>query len=114
MISFPARSSLDPPGKTMMQFVDPDGRLRIDVFRAYEGTISRAVPLDLPLGKIQIVSVEDLLARTARGLLDLASGVAVPSKHAADFWRLAQLAKPAEVERRVAGPPQTGTAGDFR
>lgn len=89
---------VDPPGKTIMQFVDPDEKLRIDIFRAYESTMQRALPLDLPFGKIQIVSVEDLLARTARLLLDLADELPIASKHASDFWRLAELVRPAEVE----------------
>src|SRR6266481_3400611 len=38
----------DPPGKTMLQFVDPDSALRMDVFRACGGTMTRTVRLDLP------------------------------------------------------------------
>jgi hypothetical protein len=89
---------LDPPGKTMMQFVDPNGRLRIDVFRAYGATMNRTLPLELPFGTMQLISLEDLLARTVRLLLDLAAGIALPAKHARDFWRLAKVVEPGKVE----------------
>jgi hypothetical protein len=90
--------SLDPPGKTMLQFIDPDNATRIDVFRAYGATMSRAFRLDLPSGAIRVISLEDLVARTARLTLDIAEGVAVPSKHASDFLRLTELVDPSQVE----------------
>ncbi len=89
---------LDPPGKTLLQSVDPDSALRIDVFHASGGTMSRASALDLPVGAIQLISLEDLLARAARLALDLAAGVPTPAKHARNFLRLARLIGPAEVE----------------
>lgn len=90
--------SLDPPGKTMLQFVDPDTAMRIDVFRACGATMSRAFPLNLPSGTMQVVSIEDLAARAARLTLDLAEGVPLPSKHATDFLRLAELVDPLQTE----------------
>jgi hypothetical protein len=88
----------DTPGKTMLQFVDPDTALRIDLFRACGATRTRTVRLDLPSGAIQLVSLEDLAARTARFVLGLAEGIPVLSKHARDFLRLIDLVEPAEVE----------------
>jgi len=72
----------DPPGKTLLQLIDPDSCLRVDVFRACGDTMHRAVG---------IVSLEDLVARTARLLLDLAGGVPVASKHARDYLRFVDL-----------------------
>jgi hypothetical protein len=89
---------LDPPGKTMLQFIDPDSALRIDVFRAYGATLSRTSRLDLPSGAIQLISLEDLVARAARLALDLAGEVPTPSKYARDFLRLLELVSLAEVE----------------
>ena len=50
----------DTPGKTMLQFVDPDSALRMDLFRACGAPMTRTVRLDLPSGAIQLVSLEDL------------------------------------------------------
>jgi hypothetical protein len=88
----------EPPGKTMLQFIDPDSALRMDLFRACGATMTRTVRLDLPYGAIQLVSLEDLAARTARLVLDLAEGIPVLSKHARDFFRLVDLVEPEEVE----------------
>jgi hypothetical protein len=65
----------DPPGKTMLQCIDPESALRIDVFRAYGGTIGRAIEVDLPVGSLRLISLEDLAARMARLALDLAQCV---------------------------------------
>jgi hypothetical protein len=88
----------DPPGKTMLQLIDPDTALRIDVFRACGQTMSRAVRVDLPFGPLQLVSLEDPVARAARLLLDLAEGVPVASKHARDYLRFAELVDSAQAE----------------
>ena len=89
---------LDPPGKTLMQFVDADRSLRMDVFRAFGATMRRTELVDLPYGRVHLISLEDLLARAARLALDLSQGVPVPSKYARDYLRLADLANPDEVE----------------
>jgi len=88
----------DPPGRTMLQAIDPDTALRIDVFRACAATMRRTSLLDLPGAPVQLISLEDLLARTARLALDLAEGAFVPAKHAIDFMRLAELVDPSKVE----------------
>jgi hypothetical protein len=88
----------DPPGKTMLQAIDADTALRIDVFRAYGATMKRTSLLDFPGGPIQLVSPEDLVARTARLALDLAEGAFVPTKHAVDFTRLVVLVDSSKVE----------------
>jgi hypothetical protein len=88
----------DPPGKTMMQLVDADTSLRIDLFRADGGIMSRAIPVDAPSGRPRVVSVEDALAHEARLLLDLDAGVPVPAKHADDYLRLAEFVKSSNIE----------------
>jgi hypothetical protein len=103
---------LDPPGKTILQFVDPDSALRIHLFRAFGATMSRTTRLDLPSGTIQLISLEDLVARAARLALDLTGDVPTPSKYARDFLRLVELVDPAEVEeawrdQRKPGPRET-------
>lgn len=89
---------LDPPGRTMLQAIDRESALRIDVFRVYGAAMSRTSNLDLSTGTIQLISLEDLVARAARLALDLAAGVPTPSKHVTDFQRLAELVDPAEME----------------
>ena len=88
----------DPPGKTMMQLVDADTSLRVDVFRADEGIMSRAISVDVPSGPLGVISIEDVVAHEARLLLDLAANVPVPAKHADDYLRLAELVKSADIE----------------
>jgi hypothetical protein len=89
---------LDPPGKTILQLVDADAALRIDLFRAYGETMSRTARASLPSGPLQLVSIEDLVARTARLMMDLAEGVPVSAKHANDYGRLVELVDPSQVE----------------
>jgi hypothetical protein len=89
---------LDPPGKTILQLVDAETALRIDLFRAYGAIMTRTLCLEFLSRSIQLISIEDVLGRTARLLLDLAAGVQVPAKHAADFLRLASLIPSSEVE----------------
>jgi len=88
----------DPPGKTMMQLVDADTALRVDLFRAHGGIMSRTISVDLPSGPLQVISVEDALAHAARLLLDLYASVPVPPKHFGDYLRLSELVKPSDVE----------------
>lgn len=88
----------DPPGKTLVQAIEPDTSVRIDVFHACGETMRRAVHLDLYSGRFRLISLEDLVARTARLALDLAGGVPTPAKHAVDFLRLLELVEPSEVE----------------
>lgn len=88
----------DPPGKTMLQLVDADTAMRIDVFRAYGDIMSRTRPVELPSGLIQLISLEDAVARAARLALDLAEGMPVASKYVHDYLRLAEIVRSSEVE----------------
>lgn len=104
---------LDPPGRTMLQFIDPESALRIDVFRAYGATMSRTSNLDFPAGTIQLISLEDLVARVARLALDLAGEVPPPSKHAKDFLRMVELVDPVEVEPAWRDQRKPGQPASF-
>ncbi len=103
----------DPPGKTLLQLVDPETALRVDVFRTCGDTMRRTSEF----GPFRLIAIEDLLARTARLSLDLAEGLPVPAKHARDFERLSRLIEPAEVEaawqthRKPAHPSTFAEAG---
>ena len=106
-----------PPGKTLMQLIDPSTRLRIDVFRAFGDTMRRTSKLDLPVGPIQLISVEDLTARAARLAFDVVGGVPTASKYARDFLRLTDLVSPSQVEaawqnQRKATQPATFPRGE--
>jgi hypothetical protein len=104
---------LDPPGKTLLQFIDPASALRVDVFRAYGDMMSRTFNLELPTGTVRLISLEDLVARTARLTLDLAGDVPTPFKHATDFLRLAELVDPAEVESAWGDHRKPGQPASF-
>src|SRR4029079_1450479 len=55
----------DPPGNTMMQLVHAGTSLRVDVFRADGGIMSRAISVDGPSGPLRVISVEDVVAYEA-------------------------------------------------
>jgi len=88
----------DPPGKTIMQLIDADTSLRVDVFRADGGIMSRTISVDVPSGPLRVISGEDVVAHEARLLLDLDASLPVPAKHAEDYLRLAELVKPSNME----------------
>jgi len=82
----------DPPGKTLLQSVDPESAVRVDVFCTYETIVARAIPLEFGEQNLRLISLEDLTARNARLCMDLAQGTSMPAKHVRDFLRLLPLA----------------------
>ena len=105
------------PGGTMMQLVDVDAQLRIDVFRAVGATFKRTSQFKLPMGEFTVVAREDLIARTARLSLDLANGVPVPAKHAADFLLLSTMLGPRDAQSAWSDhrkPDQPESFGEVR
>lgn len=105
----------DPPGKTLLQGVAPETGVRVDIFRACGHTLTRAIPIDLCGASMQIVSIEDLISRTARLCMDLAAGKELPLKHAQDFLRLLPLVRCDQVvavwqEHRKPNHPQSFAA----
>ena len=89
----------DPPGKTMLQAVDAESRVRVDVFRAYGGEMERASELSLGALRLRVVSIEDLVARHARLNWDLVEGKPVAPKYARDLLRLLALVEADEIEQ---------------
>jgi hypothetical protein len=81
-----------------MQLIDADTSLRVDVFRADGGIMSRAISVDGPSGPLRVISVEDVVAHEARLLLDLDTSAPVPAKHADDYRRVEELAKSLNME----------------
>jgi hypothetical protein len=88
----------DPPGKTLLQCVDPQSAVRVDLFRACGGEISRAQAIEVNGKVLRVVALEDLVARSARLCLDLAGEIPVPAKHTRDFVRMLPLVFPGAVE----------------
>jgi hypothetical protein len=88
----------DPPGKNLLQFVDPDTSLRLDVFRAYGSVMDRTFEADLGFGLYRIISLEDLTARAARLSWDLSGDRMVAPKHVRDFVRLLEVVNSDNVE----------------
>jgi len=82
----------DPPGKTLLQAIDPETSVRVDIFRAYGAEMERGQHIDFAGGFMRTVAPADLIARAARLCLDLASGKPTPAKHTRDFLRLLPLA----------------------
>jgi hypothetical protein len=89
---------LDPPGKIMLQFVDACTAIRIDLFRAYGAIMGRTLSVNLSIGPVRLISLEDAVARAARLVLDLAGHAPVASKHAHDYLRLVKLVQSSNVE----------------
>lgn len=78
----------DPPGKTLLQGVDSETKMRIDVFRAYGAEMERLERVEIAGLALQMVSLQDLAARHARLNWDLAENRAVAAKFARDFLRM--------------------------
>jgi hypothetical protein len=88
----------DPPGKTLLQGIDPDSELRIDLFRAYGDEMERSVPINLAGLSLRMVSLEDMFARHARLNWDLIEGHSIAPKFARDFLRMAALVSTTETQ----------------
>jgi hypothetical protein len=88
----------DSPGKTLLQMVDAESQLRVDVFRACGAQMERVSLVELPIGRLHIVSFEDMVARATRVCYDLLIEKPVAAKYARDFLRLFELADAEKVE----------------
>jgi len=106
----------DPPGKIIFQAVDPETALRIDLFRAYGAEMERLVPVDMHGLTLQMVSLQDLVARHARLNWDLVEGRSIDPKYARDLERMLDLVSTHEVEdiwqehRPTTSPEEFGEA----
>jgi hypothetical protein len=81
----------DPPGRNLLQAVDPATNVRVDVFRAYGLEMKRAASVTVAGLTLRMVSLEDLIARHARLSWDLLEGNYVAPKFARDFLRMVDL-----------------------
>ena len=85
-------------GRTLLQLIDEPRAIRIDLFRALGSTLSRAATLDAETGPLDLVSVEDLVARTTALVCGtLRRGKSVDGKHATAFTRLLGLGRPEQL-----------------
>ncbi len=88
----------DPPGKTMMQAVDPETSMRVDVFRAYGFEMDRVLTIEVAGVTLRMVSLRDIVARHARLNWDLMEGKQVAPKYARDFLRLLEFVAVDQME----------------
>ena len=84
----------DPPGKTMLQFFDTQNAVRIDLFRTVFAVMSRTQRA----GRLLLISPEDMTARSARLLMDLAADLPCAAKYARDYLRISGFAPISDVE----------------
>ena len=81
-----------------MQLVDEPRAIRIDLFHALGGTLSRSVTLDGETGELRVLSVEDLVARTTALVSGrLRRGQSIDVKHVTAFTRLFGLGRPEQL-----------------
>jgi hypothetical protein len=76
----------------LLQLIDEPHRVRIDLFRALGTTLSRACPIDDNGGRLDVLAVEDLVARsTALVCGRLRRSLPIDVKHVTAFRRLRGL-----------------------
>lgn len=97
----------DSENKTLLQAVFPDTAVRVDVFRAKAGILRRSISVQIAGRRQRLISIEDLVARSARLSLTLAENHQMPAKHAHDFLRLLPYAVEDKVENAWADHRKT-------
>lgn len=88
-----------PVGKLALQLVDPEQRVRIDVFTACGDTFARARPAWIGDLQTKVVTLEDVASRIASELMGFCQGDAVPPKYADDHLRARRVVDSDAVER---------------
>lgn len=82
-------------GRTLLQLIDRRRAIRIDLFSALGSSLSRASKLTRETGDLDVLSVEDLVARTTALVCGrLRRGGTIDVKHAVAFRRLRGLGQP--------------------
>jgi hypothetical protein len=82
----------------LLELIDEARAIRIDLFRALGSTHSRAATLDAETGALDVVSVEDLVARTTALVCgSLRRGKSVDVKQATALTRLLGLGRPEQL-----------------
>jgi len=85
-------------GRTLLQLIDQPRAIRVDLFRALGSTLARAARLDEETGELDVLSVEDLVARTTALVCgSVRRRQRVDVKHVAAFTRLLGLGRPAQL-----------------
>ncbi|SCB48959.1 hypothetical protein GA0061103_0479 [Rhizobium multihospitium] len=79
-----------PLGKLAIQLVEPNQRVRVDVFSACGDTLARTRPALIGDLTIKVVAVEDLACRIALEMMGFSRGDSVPPKCADDHIRARQ------------------------
>lgn len=79
-------------GRTLLQLVDQPRAIRIDLFRAFGASLSRASTVTDETGDLEVLSIEDLVARTTALVCGrLRRGETIDVKHVVAFSRLRGL-----------------------
>ncbi|OEC93591.1 hypothetical protein [Rhizobium sp. YK2] len=105
-----------PTGKLAIQLVEPEQRVRIDVFSACGATMERARLATIGDLSIRTVAVEDLACRIASEMMCFSRGDSVPPKCADDHARARRIVDKNLVEqawqdhRREIDPPSYAEA----
>ena len=86
-------------GKLLLQLIDREQALRIDLFRQFGATLTRTELLNGPAGRLKVISLEDVVARTTALVLGgLRRNKTVDRKHARAFRRAAGLGEPCGID----------------
>lgn len=84
-----------PEGKTLLQVIDRERALRVDLFRAFGATLSRADLLGEQTRPLPVVAIEDLVARTIAHVCGrLRKGLEIDAKYVRSVMRLTDLGRP--------------------
>jgi hypothetical protein len=85
-------------GRTLLQLIDEERRVRVDLFAAFGTSLARAHPLTGEAGELDVLSIEDLVARTTAYVCGhLRRRRSIDVKHATAFRRLRGLGEPATL-----------------
>lgn len=101
-----------PTGKLAIQLVEPNQRVRVDVFTACGDTLARTRPALIGDLTTKLVAVEDLACRIASEMMGFSRGDTVPPKCADDHIRARQavdmnLVETAWQDQRLEKDPLT-------
>jgi hypothetical protein len=98
LINHPHPRALE--GKTLLQLIDREQRLRVDLFRQFGATLTRTeVTRADVLHEVTLISLEDLVARTTSLVLGhLRKGTPMDAKHIRTFECFAGLGDPARLD----------------
>jgi hypothetical protein len=85
-------------GKILLQLIDETTAVRVDLFRSFGNTLARASASDDETGELDVLSVEDLVARTTALVCgSLRLGEKVDVTYATAFTRLLGVGRPEQL-----------------